>query len=465
MSNENQEIKAAGENKMGTMPVNKLLRNMAFPMIASMLVQALYNIVDSVYVARIPDYGDEALAAVGFAFPIQILLMAVANGTAVGVNALLSRALGEKDEKTVRKTAHNGIFLYIISAIVFMLIGLFFAEKLIAGQKAQGITLRYGTDYLSVVLTFSFGMFAQVLFERLLQSTGRTILSMATQITGAVINIILDPIMIFGLLGFPRMDVKGAAVATVIGQIAAGTLAVILNLKKNKDIKFRLKDIRPDAKTIGKIYSVGIPSIIMQAIGAVMNYAMNTILGMLAPAAVSVFTVYYKLQSLFFMPTFGINNGMIPIVAYNYGAGKRSRMVKAVKLSMVYAFVALFLGFLAFELIPGTLLNLFRTDSGVLPEIGVPALRIIGTHFLAAWFCIIAGSVFQALGNGIYSMIVSLARQLLVLVPVAYILAKAGGLPLVWWAFPIAEVMSLIVSALFLLRINRKIIRRVPDNV
>lgn len=464
MSEENYSNPVVQDNKMGTMPVNKLLRNMAFPMILSMLVQALYNIVDSIYVSRIPVYHDQALAAVGLAFPIQILLMAVANGTAVGVNALLSRALGEKDEKTVRKTAHNGIILFAISAVVFMLIGFFFSEKLIAGQGAEGITLRYGTEYLSVVCIFSFGIFTQVLFERLLQSTGRTLLSMSTQITGAVINIILDPIMIYGWLGFPRMEVKGAAVATVVGQIVAGCLAVILNLKKNKDIKFSFSDIRPDGKTIGRIYAVGLPSIIMQAIGALMNFLMNGILYSLDELAVSVFTVYYKLQSLFFMPTFGINNGMIPIVAYNYGAGKRKRMIKTIKLSMVYAFVALSLGFLAFEFIPETLLNLFNSEGGSIGELGVPALRIIGTHFLVAWFCIIAGSVFQALGNGIYSMFVSLARQLIVLIPVAYILAKIGGLPLVWWSFPIAEVMSLLVSTFFLIRINRRVISKVPDN-
>lgn len=464
MSEENYSNPVVQDNKMGTMPVNKLLRNMAFPMILSMLVQALYNIVDSIYVSRIPVYHDQALAAVGLAFPIQILLMAVANGTAVGVNALLSRALGEKDEKTVRKTAHNGIILFAISAVVFMLIGFFFSEKLIAGQGAEGITLRYGTEYLSVVCIFSFGIFTQVLFERLLQSTGRTLLSMSTQITGAVINIVLDPIMIYGWLGFPRMEVKGAAVATVVGQIVAGCLAVILNLKKNKDIRFSFSDIKPDGKTIGKIYAVGLPSIIMQAIGALMNFLMNGILYSLDELAVSVFTVYYKLQSLFFMPTFGINNGMIPIVAYNYGAGKRRRMIKTIKLSMVYAFVALSLGFLAFEFIPETLLNLFNSEGGSIGELGVPALRIIGTHFLVAWFCIIAGSVFQALGNGIYSMFVSLARQLIVLIPVAYVLAKIGGLPLVWWSFPIAEVMSLLVSTFFLIRINRRVISKVPDN-
>ncbi len=464
MSEENYSNPVVQDNKMGTMPVNKLLRNMAFPMILSMLVQALYNIVDSIYVSRIPVYHDQALAAVGLAFPIQILLMAVANGTAVGVNALLSRALGEKDEKTVRKTAHNGIILFAISAVVFMLIGFFFSEKLIAGQGAEGITLRYGTEYLSVVCIFSFGIFTQVLFERLLQSTGRTLLSMSTQITGAVINIVLDPIMIYGWLGFPRMEVKGAAVATVVGQIVAGCLAVILNLKKNKDIRFSFSDIKPDGKTIGKIYTVGLPSIIMQAIGALMNFLMNGILYSLDELAVSVFTVYYKLQSLFFMPTFGINNGMIPIVAYNYGAGKRRRMIKTIKLSMVYAFVALSLGFLAFEFIPETLLNLFNSEGGSIGELGVPALRIIGTHFLVAWFCIIAGSVFQALGNGIYSMFVSLARQLIVLIPVAYVLAKIGGLPLVWWSFPIAEVMSLLVSTFFLIRINRRVISKVPDN-
>lgn len=461
------------ENKMGVMPVNKLLINMALPMVLSMLMQACYNIVDSIFVARITDTaaavgstgGTAALSAVGFAFPFQMLLIAVGTGTGVGINAMLSRALGEKDHKTVQKTANHTVFLIVVSYLLFLSIGLLFAEPLIRSQGGEGLALNYGTDYLRIVYIGSVAVLTQVLFERLLQSTGRTFYSMIAQMTGAIVNIILDPIFIFGYFGMPEMKVAGAALATVIGQICAAVVAILLNHIKNEEVKIDLKSFRPEWKVIKRIYTVGLPTIIMQSIGSVMSFCMNKILTGLNPDSVAVFTVYFKLQSLFFMPVFGINNGLIPIIAYNYGAGKRSRLLKAVKLSMGYAFASLLIGFSLFELIPDKLLLVFDTGDASLLTLGVPALRIIAVHFLLAWFCIIGLSLFQSLGNGIYSLIVSVARQLVVLIPAAFLLAKLGGLDLVWWAFPLAELMSLLVTAFFMVRINKKVIRNIPDKV
>lgn len=457
------------ENKMGIVPIPRLLTGMAFPMVISMLVQACYNVVDSIFVAKIKDdvaaggsAGTAALNAVGMAFPIQMLLIAFGTGTCVGVNAVLSKALGEKDQKTADRTANNGIFLAGCNFVLFLIIGVFFSEFLIRMQGGEGLVLTYGTQYLTIVCACSFGLYTQFIFERLLQSTGKTIYSMITQLTGAVINIVLDPIFIFGLFGMPEMKVAGAALATVIGQICAAILAIIFNIKKNTDIHVNLRRFRPNLKIIAKVYQVGFPSIVMQAIGSVMTSSMNRILSGLNMDSVAVFTVYFKLQSLFFMPVFGINNGMVPILAYNYGARKRKRMVQTMKLSMAYAFLFMLVGFALFELIPEKLLRIFDTGDPSLIILGVPALRIIGFHFLAAWFCIISGTVFQALGNGVYSLVVSVARQLVVLIPVAYILSKIGGLDLIWWAFPIAEVMSLCVSAYLLFRIYRKIIRPIP---
>lgn len=449
------------ENKMGVMPVNKLLLNMSLPMMVSMLVQALYNIVDSIFVAKL---SENALTAVSLAFPIQTLLIAFGTGTGVGVNSLLSRQLGEKNMKQVSRTAMNGIFLAVISYLVFVIVGIVGVRPFYATQvkDADPEILTLGVQYLTIVCVCSFGLYAQLIFEKLLQSTGKTLYSMITQAAGAVTNIILDPILIFGLLGMPKLGVAGAAVATVIGQIVGGTLGLIFNIKVNKEITLSVKDFKPDAGTIGNIYRVGVPSIIMQAIGSVMTYGMNMILITFSSTATAVFGVYFKLQSFFFMPVFGLNNGMIPIVAFNYGAGKRTRVVRTIKCSLVYALILLFVGFIVFETIPGVLLGMFEASEEML-AIGVPALRIIGVHFLIAWFCIIAGSVFQALGNGVYSLVVSVARQLVVLLPAAYILAKIGGLHAVWWAFPIAETMSFCVSAFFMMRINKRVIRNIPD--
>ena len=458
----NQEnTSAPAENKMGTMPIGKLLFNMSLPMMISMLVQALYNIVDSIFVAKL---SENALTAVSLAFPLQTLLIAVGTGTGVGMNALLSKSLGEKNFKKANATASNAAVLYFFSYLVFFILGFTIVRPFYASQigNADQEIMKLGIEYLSTVMIFSFGLLAQVFFERLLTSTGRTIFSMTSQLTGAITNIILDPILIFGLLGAPKMGVTGAAVATVIGQCVAALVAGFCNHRYNHDVKLKFHGFRLDFHIIGTIYAVGIPTIIMQSIGSVMTYCMNRILIEFSSTATAVFGVYFKLQSFFFMPVFGLNNGITPIIAYNYGAGQRKRMLKTIKLSMLVAFCLTFIGFLCFEGIPQILLGMFNASDEML-TIGVPALRIIGIHYLIAWFCIVSGTVFQALGKAFFSMIVSIMRQLFVLIPAAYILAKLGGLHVVWWSFPIAEVISLMVSSFFLVRINRTIISRVPE--
>lgn len=447
------------ENKMGVMPINKLLLSMSLPIMISMLVQALYNVVDSIFVARI---NENALTAVSLAFPIQSLMIALGAGTAVGVNAVLSKALGEREYEKVNKTAENAIFLVWVCYLVFLVVGIFATVPFYVSQTDNAQILAYGKEYLTIVCICSFGLFNQMIFERLLQSTGRTFYTMITQGTGAIINIILDPILIFGLLGMPQMGVAGAAVATVIGQCTAGVLAIVFNLKANHDVHIQMKGFRPDKKIIKQIYAVGIPSIIMQAIGSVMVYGMNRILIAFTATATAVFGVYFKLQSFIFMPVFGLNNGMVPIVAYNYGAGHKHRLIQTVKLSILYAVGIMVVGLIILEVFTAELLGLFNASETML-AIGVPALRIISLSFVFAGFCIVAGSVFQALGNGVYSMIVSIARQLVVLLPVAYLLSKLGNVNYVWWAIPIAEIVSLSFSAFFLMKINRDVISKIGE--
>ena len=458
---QNPSAAPAAENKMGTMPVGKLLFNMSLPMMVSMLVQALYNIVDSIFVAKL---SENALTAVSLAFPLQTLLIAVATGTGVGMNALLSKSLGEHDFKKANKIADNGIFLYVLSYIVFLILGFTVVKPFYASQigSADVEIMELGIDYLSTVMILSFGLFGQIFFERLLTSTGRTIFSMTSQLCGAITNIILDPILIFGLLGAPKMGVTGAALATVIGQCVAGIIACVCNHKFNHEVSLNIKGFRPDWTLIGHIYAIGLPSIIMQSIGSVMTYCMNRILIEFSSTATAVFGVYFKLQSFFFMPVFGLNNGITPIIAYNYGAKQRKRMIKTIKLSLIVAFCLTFIGFFSFEAIPQVLLGMFNASEDML-TIGVPALRIIGIHYLIAWFCIVIGTVFQALGKAVFSMIVSIMRQLVVLIPAAYILAKLGGLHAVWWSFPIAEVISLLVTLFFFIKIYREIISKIPE--
>ena len=447
------------ENKMGTMPVNRLLITMSLPMMASMLVQALYNIVDSIFVSRI---NENALTAVSLAFPIQTLMVAVGVGTCVGINAVLSRALGEKNQEMVNKTAGNGIVLMAASYVAFLLLGLFATKPFYLSQTADAQILQYGYEYLSLVCCLSFGSFAQFTFERLLQSTGKTFYIMITQGIGAVINIILDPIFIFGLFGVPGMGVRGAAVATVIGQITAGLLAFLINWKKNDEIQVTRETMRPDPQIIGMIYKIGVPSIIMQAIGSVMTYGMNLILISFSSTATAVFGVYFKLQSFIFMPVFGMNNGLVPILAYNYGAGSRERFVDSLKCGIKYAVAIMFAGLVIFQAAPEFLLGLFDASEAML-EIGVPALRTISYGFVLAGFGIVCGTAFQALGSATYSMMVSIARQLVVLLPAAYLLSLTGRVQNVWWSFPIAELVSMLITVLFLVKIYKGVIRHIGE--
>ena len=372
------------ENKMGTMPVNKLLISMSLPMIISMLVQAMYNIVDSVFVAQI---SENALTAVSLAFPLQNLMIAFAGGTAVGVNALLSRSLGEKNQDHVNQTAVNSVFIFLVTAVIFMIAGLTLSNLFFNVQTTNTEIVNAGTQYSMIVVGCSIGLFCQFLFERLLQATGRTLFTMVTQGLGAIINIILDPIFIFGLCGFPKMGVAGAALATITGQIIACLLALFFNLKFNHDIHFKFKRFRPNAHIVKQIYSVGIPSIIMQSIGSVMTFGMNTILITFSTTATAVFGVYFKLQSFVFMPVFGLNNGMIPIIAYNLGAKQKKRMFDTIKLAMIYATGMMIIGVIFFETIPQTLLGFFNASEAMI-KIGTPALRIIAIHFIFAGFSI-----------------------------------------------------------------------------
>ena len=449
---------APRENKMGVMPIGRLLAGMAVPMMISMLVQAFYNVVDSIFVAQL---SEDALNAVSLAFPLQNLMIAVGAGTAVGINALLSRSLGEKNQTMADRAANTGIFLSLCSFVVFALIGVLFSRTFFEIQAAgEPIIVEYGTEYATICLGLSIGIFSQFCFERLLQSTGRTTLAMVTQLTGAVINIIMDPILIFGYFGFPRMEVAGAAAATVLGQIVAAIMAVVMNLKCNPDVNIRLREIRWNGHVAGEIYRVGFPSIVMQSIGSVMGFGMNKILLCFTKTATAVFGAYFKLQSFIFMPVFGLNNGMVPIVAYNFGAGRMDRVKKTVKLAVCTAVAIMAVGLAIFQLAPELLLSFFDASEEML-EIGSVALRIISLSFLLAGFCIIAGSVCQAIGNPFYSLIVAVARQLVVLLPVAWLLSRSGRLELVWVAFPVAELMSLTLSAIFLRRTLRSAEARV----
>lgn len=436
------------ENKMGTMPIGKLLANMAGPVMVSMLFQALYNIVDSVFVAKL---SQDAMNAVSLAFPLQMLCIAFSVGTGVGINALLARSLGEKNQVAVNRAAGTGLFLVLCTAAVFMLLGFTLAEPFFHLQTANEQIIAYGRDYVMICIGGSLGIFVQVYGERLLQATGRTNLSMIAQIAGAVCNIVLDPILIFGLLGFPRLEVAGAAIATIVGQFMGAILGLVLNHTKNPEVQLRAANIRPHGATIRDIYAVGIPSIIVQSIGSVMMFGMNRILISFTEAATAVFGAYFKLQSFIFMPCFGLNNAMVPIVSYNYGAQKFDRVRKTVRLTAITAIGIMCIGCALFELIPGTLLGLFSPTDEAL-AIGKTALRIIGAHFPLAGFSIIAASACQALGKPIYSLINSVCRQIVVLLPTAYLLSLTGRLELVWLAFPIAEFVSVLLNSWFLKR-------------
>lgn len=440
------------ENKMGTMPVSKLLISMSLPMILSMLVQALYNVVDSIFVAKI---NEAALTAVSLAYPIQNLMIAIVSGTCVGMNSLLSRNLGEKKYESANLAARNGIFLGIMSFIIVAVLGGFGSDFYMATQTNDSQIRIYGTQYLRIVTTLSFGVFLAITFSRILQSTGKMVHAMIAQTAGAVTNIILDPIFIFGLFGFPKMEVVGAAIATVIGQCVEMILTIIFNLKFNRELHLNMKGFRPNKQIIGTIYKVGIPSSVMMSISSIMVFFMNKILMAFSATAVAVFGVYFKLQSFIFMPIIGLNNGLIPIVAFNYGARQKQRILDTMKLSVGIATGFMMFGIGLFQFAPTQLLGFFDASEQML-ELGIPALRIISIHFVFAGFNIITSSIFQALGNGVYSLLISVIRQLVVILPVAYIFSIMFGLSSVWWSFIIAEVVAVLMNIFLFIRIKKE---------
>lgn len=447
------------ENKMGTMPINKLLLSLSLPMVASMLVQALYNIVDSVFVSQ---YNADAFTAVSLAFPLQNLMIAFATGTGVGINALLSKSLGEKNFERANKAANHGIFLSLVHYVLFLLIGIFGTRAFFMAQSSDIDVINYGIEYASICLIASFGVFTQITTERLLLATGKSVLSMATQLSGALINLVMDPLLIFGYGPFPEMGAAGAALATVLGQIFAAILGIWLNRRYNKDIHVSFRNFRIDFSVIKRIYAVGLPSTVMASITSVMTFGINKILTSfpdIVNDAQSVFGAYYKLQSFIFMPVFGLNNGMVPIIAYNYGAKRPDRMKKTITLAIIYAMSIMLIGLLAFTFIPHILLGFFNTST----VLGVPAFRAISLSFIFAGFCIITGSVLQAVGNGFLSMCTSIVRQLVVLLPAAYLLSLTGNINLVWFSFPIAEIASLLMSIVFLRHIYKTIINPLYD--
>lgn len=434
------------ENKMGTMPENKLLLSMAVPMMISMLVQALYNIVDSIFVSRICE---DALTAVSMAFPWQNIVIAIAVGFGVGINALLSRALGQKNAERVNQVAINGLLLALLSYLLVLAAGLLGIRAYMRTQTDIESIVNYGITYLNICILCSFGVFVEITFERFLQATGRTVYSMITQLAGALTNIILDPILIFGLLGFPKLGIAGAAWATVIGQCVGAVVAVTLNHFKNPEVHLRLRHIRPNGRLMGEITAISIPSIIMSCISSLTCFVMNMILIAYSSTAVAVFGVYFKLQSFVFMPVFGLNNGMVPIIAYNYGAQKPDRIHKTIRLGMAYAVAIMAVGLLVFQLIPKQLLLMFDASDAML-GIGAPALRIMSLAFVFAGVGIASSSACQAFGYSVYSMLISIARQIVVLIPAAYLLSLTGVLRSIWFAFPIAEIVSLFLSLFFL---------------
>ncbi len=449
---------------MGTQPIGRLLLTMSVPMMLSMLVQALYNVVDSIFVARISELQYE-LTAVSTAFPIQNLMIAFGTGIGVGITTLISKSLGEGNPKRAARAAAQGIMLEMLSCVIFILIGLFGVRAFMESQTDNKQIIEYGVEYLSICCVFSFGIFIQITFEKLLQSTGKMVHSMIVQAVGAIVNIILDPILIFGLMGIPAMGIKGAAVATVIGQMCSAVMAIIFHLAFNREIRIKPSDFKPHSRLIVKILIVGLPSVIMMAIGSVMTYCMNRILfgvEKVGEIATTVFGIYFKLQSFLIMPVVGINNGMVPIVAFNYGAKNRKRILKAIKLSVITAVCIMAVGICIFQIFPDALLNLFGAENEMM-DIGRDALRIISLNFVFAGFCIVTSASFQAFGNGLFSMIVSFVRQLIVLIPVAYLFARFGELWQIWLSFPIAECASVIMCIVMFINIYKKHIKSLPD--
>ncbi len=442
------------ENRMGTEHIPPLLLKMALPMMLSMLVQALYNVVDSIFVAKI---SEDALTALSVAFPLQNLMIAFATGLGVGINSLLSRALGEKDRQKADAAAGNGLFLELCAALLFVFIGFVLGPSFVRSQTSSAIVADHGITYVRICIGMGAFCFIAIFYERMLQATGKTHLAMIGQLVGALINIVFDPILIFGLLGFPKLGVAGAAIATVFGQFCGAVVSFVIHQRKNPEIRITLSGLRPRSFTVRTILSVGVPSIIMGSIGSVMTYCVNRILDGFSSTAVAVFGVYFKLQSFFFMPVFGLNNAMVPLIAYNYGARRPARMKQTIRWAIIYACSIMAAGLLLMQLMPDVFLRLFDASDDML-RIGVPALRTISLAFVGAGYAIVLSSTFQALGKGLYSMFVSIARQLVVLVPAAWLLSRTGQLSAVWWAFPIAEIMSALVSTLFFLHLKKTLL-------
>lgn len=444
---------------MGTMPVVRLIFNMSLPMIFSMLIQALYNIVDSIFVAQI---GEDALTAVSLAFPVQNLMISFGVGTGVGVNAMLSMKLGQRDKKSVDIFAMNGVFLSFCTYAVFLVLGLTCIGPYLRSQTSSDSIIEYGRQYLMIVMNMGFGLFGGLMFDRLLQATGRTFLAMITQIVGAVINIIFDPLLIFGIGIFPKLGICGAALATVLGQIVGMIVSICLNIRLNKDIQFQLRNLLPRPKYICDIYKIGVPSILLSSITSVITYFVNLILGQFSMTAVAVYGVYFKLNSFIFMPVFGLNNGIVPIIAYNYGAQHHKRITNTIRAALLIAFAIMCFGAAIFELFPAHLFRLFNASDEMI-ELGCHCLRRIAPSFLGAAIAITLSSVFQAFGSAVYSMIVSFSRQLIVFLPAAYLLSLTGDVNNVWWCFIIAECMSVGMSLFFMRRIYIKKIKPMPE--
>lgn len=439
------------ENKMGTMPINKLIINMSLPLITSMFVQAFYNIVDSLFVARI---NEDALTAISMSFPAQNLMISAGVGVGVGITALIARYLGAHDEKGITRVVHNGIFLGILNSILFALFGIFLAKFYFEFQKASGIIETYGIQYLSICSIFAFSIIMEITFERMLIASGKTIYTMITQSTGAIINIIFDPIFIFGLFGFPKMGIVGAAVATIFGQTVAMFMALYFNVVKNHEVRISIKKFAVDFKTIVNIYEIGFPSIVMQSAASFMIFQLNNLLASFSTTATAVLGVYFKLQSFVILPVFGLNNSVISIVSYNYGAGKIKRLLKTVKVANIYAFSIMLAGFVLCQILPVQILKIFDASDNML-SIGVPALRIISFSFLIAPFSIVSSGTFQALGKGTFSLIISLIRQLIVILPLSYLLSRVMGMKGVWVAFPIAEIVAGILTIIYLRKLYK----------
>lgn len=439
------------ENKMGTMPINKLIINMSLPLITSMFVQAFYNIVDSLFVARI---NENALTAVSMSFPAQNLMISAGVGVGVGITALIARYLGAHDEKGITRVVHNGIFLGILNSILFALFGIFLAKFYFEFQKASGIIETYGIQYLSICSIFAFSIIMEITFERMLIASGKTIYTMITQSTGAIINIIFDPIFIFGLFGFPKMGIVGAAVATIFGQTVAMFMALYFNVVKNHEVRISIKKFAVDFKTIVNIYEIGFPSIVMQSAASFMIFQLNNLLASFSTTATAVLGVYFKLQSFVILPVFGLNNSVISIVSYNYGAGKIKRLLKTMKVANIYAFSIMLAGFVLCQILPSQILKIFDASDNML-AIGVPALRIISFSFLIAPFSIVSSGTFQALGKGTFSLIISLIRQLIVILPLSYLLSRVMGMKGVWVAFPIAEIVAGILTIIYLRKLYK----------